>query len=114
MNELIIVYIVAAFLSFIDISMTFYLFNLTDKYKQQLKISETNVLINTIRKYLSKPWDYICSLILIQFGCFWIYYLNDVRWFYFLIGLLVSVIIVHFASVKLVKETIKQIEVKKE
>ena len=113
MNELLIVYIVGAVLSLIDISLTFYLFNITDKYKKQLQISETNIIINTIRKNLSKPWDYICSLVLIQFGCFWIYYSNDVRWFYFLIGLLVSVIIVHFSSIKLCKGMVKEYNLRK-
>jgi len=109
-NELNLLYIAAAVLSFIDINMTFYLFNVTKKHG--LSISETNPMINFIMKKLGYPMNLIVVVLIVQTMIFLLRMLNDIRIFYLLIGMLISVNIVHYGSVSLINKTIEHINKK--
>ena len=102
-NESIIMYFVCMILSIIDISLTFYLFRLTEKQKN-LEITESNFFINTINKYLKFPFDYIATIIFNQSLLYLIYHFFNIRYLYFVSGMLVLVIIIHYMSIKMVKK----------
>jgi hypothetical protein len=110
-NELFLLYPIVATLSFIDISLTFFLFDLTKKHN--MEISETNFIINLIRKYINKPFDYILTIIFTQILLSILYkFIGDIRIFYILLGVLLIVNIIHFSSIKLIDKTIKMINKK--